>query len=739
MGVAAVLFAAAVVAAAMADGAAAPASGNVTYDGRSLIVGGEKKIVFSGSVHYPRSTPEMWPRLIQRGREGGLDAIQTYVFWNLHEPLQGRYNFEGRYDLVRFIKEIQAQGLYASLRIGPYIESEWKFGGLPFWLRDVSGIVFRSDNEPFKFHMQRFVTKITNMMKAEGLFASQGGPIIITQIENEYQTVEAAFHEKGPPYVRWAAATAVGLNTGVPWMMCKQDDAPDPVINSCNGMNCGETFKGPNSPGKPSLWTENWTSMYQRFGEEPYVRTAQDIAFATALFIAKGGSFVNYYMYHGGTNLGGFGSSFVSTSYYDEAPLDEYGLVWQPKWAHLKDLHAAVKSVSQALLFGQPSNISLGPLQEAFVFDDTSGKCAAFLCNNDRRQIANVQFREAMYVLPARSISILSDCQTVTFNSGKVRAQWGVRLNTAAEVFNSPERWESFNDTILSMATAPLSATGLVEQISTTKAETGYLWYSTSFNYTPNFGKSVLHVHSLSHVVHAFINGVYKGSSQDVPGEKGTVLDKTIAFKSGKNDISLLSVMVGMPDAGAYLERRVAGIQTVIIRGSASKSENLSNYKWGFQPGLWGERMKIYTRDGYFRANWTTGCSPTTRRLTWFKTTFDSPSGTDPVALNLNSMGKGEAWVNGVNIGRYHVPRSFLEASGNLLVLLEEEIGDPLRVSIDTVSVQSICDCRVPNSKASRSQACACKELSGRDSSRRGLMSHHFHAVNEEYFLRQKT
>ena len=51
------------------------------------------------------------------------------------------------------------------------------------------------------------------------------------QIENEYENVEAAFHEKGPPYVRWAANMAVGLQTGVPWIMCKQDDAPDPVVS----------------------------------------------------------------------------------------------------------------------------------------------------------------------------------------------------------------------------------------------------------------------------------------------------------------------------------------------------------------------------------------------------------------------------------------------------------------------------------------------------------------------------
>lgn len=50
------------------------------------------------------------------------------------------------------------------------------------------------------------------------------------QIENEYQNIEAAFHEKGAAYVRWAAKMAVDLGTGVPWVMCKQTDAPDPVV-----------------------------------------------------------------------------------------------------------------------------------------------------------------------------------------------------------------------------------------------------------------------------------------------------------------------------------------------------------------------------------------------------------------------------------------------------------------------------------------------------------------------------
>ncbi|GJM92402.1 hypothetical protein PR202_ga08876 [Eleusine coracana subsp. coracana] len=147
----------------------------------------------------------------------------------------------------------------------------------------------------------------------------------MSQIENEYKLVEAAFHSKGPPYVRWAAAMALNLQTGVPWVMCKQDDAPDPSINACNGLICGETFQGPNSPNKPALWTENWTSRYPVYGQDPRFRSAADLAFAVALFIArKKGTFVNYYMYHGGTNFGRFASSYVTTSYYDGAPLDEY-------------------------------------------------------------------------------------------------------------------------------------------------------------------------------------------------------------------------------------------------------------------------------------------------------------------------------------------------------------------------------------------------------------------------------
>lgn len=237
-----------------------PVSADVWYDNKAITINKQRRILISGSIHYPRSTPEMWPGLIRKAKENGLDVIQTYVFWNGHEPSPGKFNFGGRYDLVKFIKYIQQAGLYVHLRIGPFVCAEWNFGGFPVWLKYVPGIEFRTNNGPFKEKMQAFTAKIVNMMKAEKLFHWQGGPIILAQIENEYGPVEWEIGAPGKAYTNWAAAMARGLNAGVPWVMCKQDDAPGDVINTCNGFYC-EGFV-PNSKSKPKMWTENWTGWY---------------------------------------------------------------------------------------------------------------------------------------------------------------------------------------------------------------------------------------------------------------------------------------------------------------------------------------------------------------------------------------------------------------------------------------------------------------------------------------------
>ncbi|KDP40776.1 hypothetical protein JCGZ_24775 [Jatropha curcas] len=490
---------------------------SVSYDSRAITINGQRRILISGSIHYPRSSPEMWPDLIQKAKEGGLDVIQTYVFWNGHEPSPGKYYFEGNYDLVKFIKLVKQAGLYAHLRIGPYVCAEWNFGGFPVWLKYIPGINFRTDNGPFKAEMQKFTTKIVNMMKAEGLFESQGGPIILSQIENEYGPMEYELGAPGKAYSNWAAKMAVGLGTGVPWVMCKQDDAPDPVINTCNGFYCD--YFSPNKPYKPKMWTEAWTGWFTEFGGAVPYRPAEDLAFSVARFIQKGGSFINYYMYHGGTNFGRTaGGPFIATSYDYDAPIDEYGLIRQPKWGHLKDLHRAIKLCEPALVSAAPTVMPLGNYQEAHVFKSKSGACAAFLANYNQRSFAKVAFGNMHYNLPPWSVSILPDCKNTVYNTARLGAQ-SARMKMTPVPMHGGFSWQAYSEETSAEGDHTFTMVGLLEQINTTRDVTDYLWYSTDVHINPNEGflKSgkypVLTVLSAVHALHIFVNGELSGTA----------------------------------------------------------------------------------------------------------------------------------------------------------------------------------------------------------------------------------
>ncbi|KAJ0008419.1 hypothetical protein Pint_28920 [Pistacia integerrima] len=488
---------------------------SVSYDSKAITINGKRRILISGSIHYPRSSPEMWPDLIQKAKDGGLDVIQTYVFWNGHEPSPGKYYFGGNYDLVKFIKLVKQAGLHVHLRIGPYVCAEWNFGGFPVWLKYIPGIDFRTDNGPFKAQMQRFTTKIVNMMKAERLFETQGGPIILSQIENEYGPMEYEIGAPGRAYTQWAAKMAVGLGTGVPWVMCKQDDAPDPVINACNGFYCD--YFSPNKAYKPKIWTEAWTGWYTEFGGAVPHRPVEDLAFSVARFIQKGGAFINYYMYHGGTNFGRTaGGPFIATSYDYDAPLDEYGLLRQPKWGHLKDLHRAIKLCEPALVSANPSVMPLGNYQEAHVFKSKSGACAAFLANYHQKSVAKVSFGNQHYNLPPWSISILPDCKNTVYNTARVGAQ-SSQMKMTPVPMRGGFSWQAFNEEPASYGDSSFTVTGLLEQINATRDLSDYLWYTTDVKIDANEGflrggnYPVLTVLSAGHALHVFVNGQLSG------------------------------------------------------------------------------------------------------------------------------------------------------------------------------------------------------------------------------------
>ncbi|KAF7810784.1 beta-galactosidase 13-like [Senna tora] len=685
----------------------------VTYDGRSLLINGRRDLFLSGSIHYTRSTPEMWPDLLNKARHGGLNVIQTYVFWNAHEPVKGQYNFEGNYDVVKFIKLIHKYGMYVTLRLGPFIQAEWNHGGLPYWLKEVPDIVFRSDNEPFKFYMKQFVTKVIDMMKAEKLFASQGGPIILAQIENEYNHVQLAYREKGDSYVRWAASMAVATKIGVPWIMCEQLEAPDPVINACNGRHCGDTFEGPNKPYKPRIWTENWTAQYRKFGDPPAERSAEDTALSIVRFFVKEGCLANYYMYHGGTNFGRTSSAYTSTRYYDEAPLDEFGLQREPKWGHLRDVHKAVNLCKKALLFTTPSVTKPDANTEIWVFGKPeSSTCAAFLINNHTIIDANVNFRGRNYLLPPRSVSVLPDCKTVVFNTGRIVSQHNSRTFKKSHLAGI-NKWEVFSEPIPTTKEVPVNQDRPQELYTLLRDTTDYGWYTTKIVVTPeDLSKKggispVLRIMSLGHSLLAFVNGEFVANAHGRYKNSVFTLEKKIKLKVGVNHIAMLAATAGLPDNGANMEHRFAGPEVVNILGLNTGTIDLTENGWGHKVGLLGEKLKIFTEEGSKNVKWkkAKGAQPA---LTWYKARFNAPEGRNPVAIRMKDMGKGMVWVNGFNIGRhwpsfksvaglrtnqteYHIPRSVLKLKDNLLVILEEEPVSPEGIEIVTVHRDRIC------------------------------------------------
>ncbi|XP_028090173.1 beta-galactosidase 15-like [Camellia sinensis] len=716
---------------------------DISYDEKALTIDGERKIIISGSIHYPRSTPEMWPSLIKKAKEGGLNAIETYVFWNAHEPIYRQYDFSENLDLVRFIRAIHDEGLYAILRIGPYVCAEWNYGGFPVWLHNIPGIAFRTNNEVYENEMKIFTTLIVDMVRDEGLFASEGGPIILAQIENEYGNVMWAYRDEGKSYIHWCADLAQSFHIGVPWIMCQQSNPPQGMINTCNGWYC-DGFNP--SSGIPKMWTENWSGWYKGWGQKTPHRTAEDLAFAVARFFQYGGTLQNYYMYHGGTNFGRVsGGPYIATTYDYDAPLDEYGNLNQPKWGHLKQLHLLIRSMENILTHAVIRNVEYGNMMTATIFEYRGERVCFFGNANDKDDIT-INFENNNYTIPAWSVSILPDCYTEAYNTARVNTQTSnmvMKLNDADEYqepYNLQWTWRSehfehlkFNDKKMENDYIYTGNQLMDQKFANDTSD--YLWYMTSVDIDhkdPAWKNNVtLKVHTAGHVLHAFVNGKHVGSQWAKGGRYEFDFESKIKMKNGTNLISLLSVTVGLENYGDHFDEIKNGIHgPVKLMGDNNQVKDLQNSTWTYKVGIHGiDNKKLYLRKNRYDQKWKSENLPTDRMFVWYQTTFMAPLENDPVVLDLLGFGKGIAWVNGHNIGRYwpsffaddngcdykcdyrgtyssskclsgcdqssqrwyHVPRSFLQDDDNLLVFFEEFGGNPTNLKIQTVTVGTIC------------------------------------------------
>ncbi|CAA0807743.1 Beta-galactosidase 13 [Striga hermonthica] len=245
-----------------------------------------------------------------------------------------------------------------------------------------------------------------------------------------------------------------------------------------------------------------------------------------------------------------------------------------------------------------------------------------------------------------------------------------------------------------------------------TRDTSDYAWYSTRINLDrrdlprrPDI-LPVLQVASLGHALLAFVNGEYVGFGHGSNVEKSHVFKNTVNLKIGDNEISILAMTVGLPNSGAYMEKRFAGPKVITLEGLMAGTLDITRNYWGQEVGVEGEKMQLFTEKGSKKVKWASA-NATPSPITWYKTYFDAPEGDNPVAIKMNSMAKGMVWVNGQSIGRYwvsyispigsptqeeyHIPREYLKPKDNLLVVFEETGGNPEKMEIVTVNRDTIC------------------------------------------------
>ncbi|MFD0713459.1 beta-galactosidase family protein [Paenibacillus sp. GCM10027626] len=308
--------------------------GNFDIAGKELVFNGKPIRLLSGAIHYFRVVPEYWEDRLRKLQACGFNTVETYVPWNLHEPEEGKFCFEGMADLERFIRVAGDLGLHVIVRPSPYICAEWEFGGMPAWLLANSDIKLRCLDRSFLDKVDAYYDEL--LPRLQPLLCTNGGPIIAMQIENEYGS-----YGNDQDYLIYLqqAMKARGIDVllftsdGPLDAMLQGGTVPDVWATVNFGSRPKEAFGKllEYRPDQPLMCMEFWNGWFDHWRETHHTRDAADVAKVLEEMLECGAS-VNFYMFHGGTNFGYFNGANHSheyeptvTSYDYDSPLNEQG------------------------------------------------------------------------------------------------------------------------------------------------------------------------------------------------------------------------------------------------------------------------------------------------------------------------------------------------------------------------------------------------------------------------------
>ncbi|RAJ82116.1 beta-galactosidase [Chitinophaga dinghuensis] len=304
-------------------------------DKTAFLLDGKPYQIISGEMHPARIPHEYWRHRIQMAKAMGCNTIAAYVFWNYHEQEKGKFDFTTtNHNIAEFIKIAQSEGMWVMLRPGPYVCAEWEFGGLPPYLLQTPDIKVRCMDPRYMENVKRYVDALAAEVKP--LLVTNGGPIVMVQIENEYGSygndkdylyalrdmwvkngINVPFYtaDGATPFMLEAgsvAGAAIGLDSGSSEEDFAQAKKQNPNVPS---------FSSESYPG----WLTHWGEKWQRpgiDGIEKEVKFLMDTKRSFNLYVIHGGT---NFGYTAGANSGGKGYEPDVTSYDYDAPINEQG------------------------------------------------------------------------------------------------------------------------------------------------------------------------------------------------------------------------------------------------------------------------------------------------------------------------------------------------------------------------------------------------------------------------------
>ncbi|XP_064097722.1 beta-galactosidase-1-like protein 2 [Macrobrachium nipponense] len=347
-------------------------------EGDSFTLNNKEILILSGAFHYFRVHPSHWRDTLKKLRAAGLNTVETYVPWNLHEPRQGVYDFgdlgedmSAFLDVRAFIQMAQEEDLLVILRPGPYICAEWEFGGMPSWLLRDHTMQVRTYYDGFRIPLQVYFDNL--LPKLVDLQFTRGGPIIAVQIENEYGNFgyPGMPHDKEYLEAIKETLTANGFSESLYFTSDTPVKGGDSgslpgVLMTANFNTNGEenlSLLKEMQPNRPLMVMEFWTGWFDHWLAPFHVRTSKQNFGDMLELILRHNSSVNMYMFIGGTSFGFMAGANTldiwphyapETSTYDyDAPLSEAG-DYGEKYAVAKEVIARYNPLESVVTHPEP-------------------------------------------------------------------------------------------------------------------------------------------------------------------------------------------------------------------------------------------------------------------------------------------------------------------------------------------------------------------------------------------------